>query len=374
MKGFAGRITIIGAEAHPPYDRPPLSKEHLAADSSGTPVPLLSDEALEALNADFRLATEATSLSPDAPTVRLGTGDAVAYDTLVVATGSRARTLPLDHGLAGFLVLRTREDADALRAALDRRPRVAVLGGGFIGAEVASAARARGLDVTIVEMLPAPMSRALGTQVGALLGRLHEDHGVTLRCGTTVVGATGRNGTVESLDLADGSVVRADVVVVGLGAAPQTEWLAGSGLDLTNGVLCDSSLRAVGRPDVYAAGDVARWRHPTLGRDIRVEHWTSAQEHASVVAGGIMGEEQVAAAIPYVWSDQYGRRLQIIGQPTAGHDVTVVEDAAGGRHMAVYENEGRVTAMVTIDAPKVMMQGRRAIANGEAADQLLARI
>jgi len=250
---------------------------------------------------------------------------------------------------------------------------VLVLGGGFIGAEVAAAARKRGLDVELVELLPAPMSRALGSKVGQLLARMHCDNGVRLRCGVTAQRFWGDR-RVEAVELSDGTRVDADVVVLGLGVSPATGWLQGSGLDVDDGVSCDENLRVVGWPDVYAVGDVARWTHPIFGESMRVEHWTNANEHAGIVASAICGQPRIADAVPYVWSDQYGRKIQIVGRPAARDDVTVIEDPSEGRHAAVYERAGRVVGMLTIDSPRMMLKGRRAVSGGTSAADLLAAL
>jgi NADPH-dependent 2,4-dienoyl-CoA reductase/sulfur reductase-like enzyme len=371
-KGFEGRITLVGAEEELPYDRPPLSKEYLAAEPPAAAALLADADMLADLDLDLRLGTAAFSIDPGASQLELTTGERLRYDYVVLATGSRARTWPLAGELAGIQVLRTVADAQRLRAALDVGPRVAVLGGGFIGSEVAAAARRRGLDTTIIEMLPTPMAAALGEQAGGLLGRMHADHGVRLRCGTTVAQVRG-SGRVEQLVLDDGSVLDADLVVVGTGSEPVTEWLGGSGIDIGNGVACDETLRAVGQRNVFAAGDVASWPHPLFGR-LRVEHWTNAHEHATLVAGAILGDPRPADAVPYVWSDQYGSRIQIVGRPGSNQDVTVVEDAEAGRHMAIYSRGGRVVGMLTVDAPRFMLRGRRAILTGESAQALLAEL
>lgn len=371
-RGYNESVTLLGAEPQLPYDRPPLSKEFLSQENSAG-VPLLrAADAYDELGIDVRVGATATGLDPARRRIRMSDGDEVGYDKLVIATGANARTLPLGAGLDGFRTLRTVADADLLRADLDRRPRVVVLGAGFIGAEVAAAARKRDLDVEMIEVLPAPMSRALGTRVGRLLGRMHTDNGVRVRCGVTAARAFG-SGRVEAVELSDGARLDADVVVLGLGVTPATDWLQGSGLDIVDGVSCDSSLRAVGRPDIYAVGDVARWTHPHFDESLRVEHWTNANEHADVVASSIVGEHKVAGGVPYVWSDQYDQKIQIVGRPRAGDDITVLEDPCG-RHGAVYEREGRVVGMLTIDSPRKMLKGRRAISAGSSASELLASL
>lgn len=369
--GYDEPITLIGAEPHLPYDRPPLSKEYLSQQISAS-IPLLrAADSFDELGVDLRLGARATGLDPERRLICMADGDVVPYQKLVIATGADARTVPLGSGLDGLRTLRTLADADLLRADFDRRPSLVVLGGGFIGAEVAAAARKRDLDVHLVELLPAPMSSALGTRVGELLGQLHRDHGVRVYCGVTATRVTGER-RVETIELSDGTRLDADVVVMGLGVAPATGWLRDSGLDVTDGVGCEDNLRAVGFPDIYAVGDVARWAHPVFGEQLRVEHWTNANEHADIVASSLLGEPKVAGAVPYVWSDQYDRKIQIVGRPRAGDDVTVLEDQSDGRHVAVYERAGRVVGMLTIDGPRRMLKGRRAISSGASAADLLA--
>ena len=371
--GFTETITMLGDEPYRPYDRPPLSKDFLDADAASVPPPLLSDQELAELDLDLHLSCRATGLDPSGRKVELADGERAGYDRLVIATGSRARRHPLGVGRAGFLSLRTVDDATTIRAALDGRPSVVVLGGGFIGAEVAAAVRKRGLDVTMIEMLPAPMARSLGPTVGTLLARLHEDHGVRVRLGTTVTAVRGIDRVAE-LELANGSAVPADLVIEGLGATPATGWLAESGLDVADGIACDADLRVPGHDGIFAAGDVARHHHDLLGETVRIEHWTNAGEHGEIVAAAIVGAPRPAATVPYVWSDQYGSRIQVVGRPRPDDTVTIVEDSQKGGHVAVYEREGAVSGVFTIDSPKVMLLGRRAIAGRLSSREFIGRI
>ncbi|MDQ2811946.1 MAG: NAD(P)/FAD-dependent oxidoreductase [Actinomycetota bacterium] len=372
-RGYQRRITLIGAERHLPYDRPPLSKDFLADGGPGAVTYLSERDAFSELDIDLRLGVTATGLDVEGHRVLTGTAGDLRYEQLVIATGASPRPAPCQGELAGFQALRTLEDAQALRTGLDQARHVVILGGGFIGAEVAVAARLRSLPVTLVEILPAPMSRALGTQVGNLLARMHADHGVDVRCGVTVDAAFG-SGRVETVELSDGTRLPADLVVVGLGVTPSTGWLSGSGLDITDGIACDENLRALGQRDIYAAGDVARWPHPLSGQAMRVEHWTNAIGHAEVVASQIVGPGHVADAVPYVWSDQYQRRIQIVGWPGRADGVTVIEDASDGRHVAVYERDGRTVGMLTVDSPRAMIKGRRAISAARPAAELIAAL
>lgn len=370
-RGYGEPITLVGAEPELPYDRPPLSKEYLAQEKPAATPLLRERDAYGELDVELRLGIRATALDPLRSRVTLADGEEVPYTTLVIATGADARRFPLAEGLDGFRTLRTVADAALLRADLDRRPRVVVLGGGFIGAEVAAAARRRELDVDLVEVLAAPMSTALGSRVGELLGRLHRDQGVSVRCRVSAVRVNGGR-CVEMLELSDGTRIETDLVVMGLGVVPATGWLAGSGLDISDGVRCDTGLQAVGATNIYAAGDVARWTHPLFGESLRVEHWTNANEHAEVVASSILGEVKSPVGVPYVWSDQYDKKIQIVGRPRASDDVTVIEDPVDGRHLAVYERAGRVVGMLTVDSPRTMLRGRKAIAAGKPGAELLA--
>jgi 3-phenylpropionate/trans-cinnamate dioxygenase ferredoxin reductase subunit len=379
--GFTETITMLGDEPYRPYDRPPLSKEFLdaGADSraaSGVAPPLLlPDQEFDALELDLRLSCRATGLDAGGRKVELASGERVGYDRLVIATGARARRHPLGVGVDGFLSLRTVGDATAIRATLDGRPDVVVLGGGFIGAEVAAAVRKRGLDVTMIEMLPAPMSRSLGPTVGTLLARLHEDQGVRVRLGTTITAVRrDSGGRVAELEVANGSVIPADVVIEGLGAMPATDWLADSGLGISDGVACDADLRVLGHEGVFAAGDVARRPHELLGESVRIEHWTNAGEHGEIIAAAIMGAPRPAAVPPYVWSDQYGHRIQVVGRPRPDDAVTVVEHSGKGGHVAVYERDGMVSGVFNIDSPKVMLMGRRAISGRLTSKEFLGKL
>ena len=306
-RGYADSITLVDGEAQPACDRPPLSKSHLA-DPASEPRALITAAQLADLDVTTMLGRYATDLDPVTKTIGLA-GERLSYTTLVIATGSAPRMLPGLEPATGVHVLRTAEHAGEIRAALAAGARTVIVGGGFIGAEVAWTALGMGCEVTIVEPLPALMIRGLGPVLGEVFSRRHAAAGVRLRLGVGVSAVGG--GVVR---LSDGDALPADLVVVGIGAVPQTAWLRGSGLDLDNGVRCDEHLAAVGVADVYAAGDVARWHHPRYGEPVRLEHWTNAAEHAPVVAANICGEPTVYDAVPYVWSEQLGSRLQVFGR------------------------------------------------------------
>jgi 3-phenylpropionate/trans-cinnamate dioxygenase ferredoxin reductase component len=276
--GFDGGLVLVGEERHLPYTRPPLSKELLAGEHTVDHVQLPCDE----LGIEWRLGVPAARLDRGRRRVVLSDGDEVVYDRLILATGSRPRRWPGPGAeLDGVHVLRDLDDALALRKAFDDRPRVAIVGAGFIGCEVAQTARKEGLEVTLIDIAATPML-PLGPELGAWCAELHRDHGVDLRLGTGVVGLIG-DGHVDAVELADGDRVSADIVLVGLGAVPNTEWLADSGLRLDPGLRCDATLTAVGDPDVLGAGDIVAWPHPLAdGEAIRIEHWTVAAEQGQL--------------------------------------------------------------------------------------------
>ncbi len=360
--GFEGRITVIGAEDHLPYDRPPLSKQFLAGEAQVDDLALRKTP-YDDLDLDLRLGVRATGLDLDAREVALADGTAVAYDGLVLATGSSPRTLPGQPDLDGVVVLRTLDDALDLRERLASRPRVVVIGAGFIGSEVAATCRGLGLDVTVLEALPAPLVRGLGPVLGAACGELHRAHGVDLRLGVGVEGIEGGD-RVERVRLADGAVVEADVVVVGVGVVPNTGWLEGSGLTIDNGVVCDETLLAA--PGVVAAGDVARWPNPRFGELMRLEHWTNAADQGVAAAQRLLhGDAPDAPAyapIPFVWSDQYDVKIQTIGHFRGDDEMHVVHGAlADHRFVAVFGRDGRLVGALGFSMPAKLMQYRRMI-------------
>jgi NADPH-dependent 2,4-dienoyl-CoA reductase/sulfur reductase-like enzyme len=367
-EGFAGRLVAIGAESHLPYDRPPLSKEVLAGKWEPERAALLRPED-DALAIEWRLGERAVGLDLAKREVSLAGGARVAFDGLVIATGSFARRLPATPALPGIHVLRTLDDALALRAALARGPRVAVIGAGFIGAEVAATCRGRGLEVAMIEALPAPLERGLGRELGDFVGQIHRDQGVDLRCGVGVKRFLGSE-RVEALELADGARIAADVVLIGVGSAPATEWLAGSGLEVGDGVVCDTALRATTAAPVVAVGDVARWPNPLFGESMRIEHWTNATEQADHAARSLLGGEGSAAPfapVPFVWSDQYDRKIQIAGRIRAEDEKVLVEGSLAERRFAIaFGRGGRLTGAVGMNRPRAVLRLRGLIREGAA--------
>jgi len=360
-KGYRGEITVLGDELHAPYDRPPLSKQVLSGAWEPARAALRTQEMLAALEAELVLGDPAVALDPATRTVHTGSGRELRADAIVIATGVRPRTLPGQDGLAGVHVLRTLDDALALRTSLLGCARLVVVGEGVLGAEIAATARTLGLAVTIAGPLPAPLALQVGPLVSGLLAELHRERGVLLRLGAGVEGLTAEDGRVAGVRLGTGEVLPADVVVVAIGASPATQWLEGSGLRLDNGVVCDSRCRAA--PGIYAVGDVARWHHEQLGRLIRLENRTNVTEQAAAVAAVILGADQPYVPVPYFWTDQFDVKIQVHGLIPAGAEVDVVEgDLAARRFVARYRSDGVVTGVLGWNMPKQSRLRRAEIA------------
>ncbi|MEV0422557.1 NAD(P)/FAD-dependent oxidoreductase [Streptosporangium canum] len=350
-KGYQGGLTVLGAEPHLPYDRPPLSKQVLSGAWEPERARLRPQAALSALDAEFVLADPAVGLDTAARTVHTASGRALRADAVVVATGVRPRMLAGQADLAGVHVLRTLDDVLALRADLLDSSRLVVVGEGVLGAEIAATARGMGLEVTMAGPQPAPMASQIGPSVASLLAELHTERGVRLRLGAGVSHLSGHHGRVTGVCLDTGEVLPADVVVVAIGADPVTEWLTGSGLRADNGLVCDSRCRAA--EGIYAVGDVARWHHDRLGTSMRLENRTNATEQANTVAANILGDDQPYRPVPYFWTDQFDVKIQVHGVLPAGAEVTVVDgDLASRRFVALYRHDGRVTGVLGWNMPK----------------------
>ncbi|MDP9335246.1 MAG: FAD-dependent oxidoreductase [Actinomycetota bacterium] len=361
-EGFDGRIVAIGAEAHLPYDRPPLSKEFLRGDWEPEQL-VLRKQGVDDLDLDWRLDARAVALDTRAREIELHDGERVAFDGLVIATGATPRRLANQPNLAGLFTLRTLDDALALRELLDAGPKVVVIGAGFIGSEIAATCRARHLEVTVLEMLPQPMVRGLGPELGAVLAAIHRDHGVDLRTSVQVETIEDDGaGQVRGVRLGDGSVIAADVVVVGVGVVPETAWLEGSGLTIDDGVVCDETCTAA--PGIVAAGDVARWPNPLFdGERMRLEHWTNATEQGVHAARRLLDHDEPFAPVPFVWSDQYDRKIQTVGVVSADADVHVAHGTLEERQfVALFGRRGRLLGALGFNRPRFVMQYRRIIA------------
>ncbi|MFG2378621.1 NAD(P)/FAD-dependent oxidoreductase [Streptomyces sp. NPDC048504] len=363
-QGYDGRLVVIGDEPHRPYDRPPLSKEFLAGTVAEDDLLLETDD--EDLRAEWLLGARAVGLQVDGTerVLLLGDGREVRADGVVVATGAVARNLPGTDGLAGVHTLRTLGDARALRDELALGGRLVVIGGGFIGAEVASTAYALGLDVTVIEAAPTPLAGPLGETMGGIVSALHEAHGVRLLCGVGVKGLSGE-ARVDAVLLEDGRTVPADMVVVGVGARPCVEWLEGSGVELDNGVKCGADGRT-SLAGVVAVGDCANWYDPRAGSHRRVEHWTGARERPEAAVAALLSWGAVEAGAsrpPYFWSDQYGVKIQFAGHAAGADSVTVEEGATGDRSfLAVYRCAGQPVAVLAMNQPRLFMRWRKQLA------------
>jgi NADPH-dependent 2,4-dienoyl-CoA reductase/sulfur reductase-like enzyme len=358
--GYRGDLTIIGNEPHLPYDRPPLSKQVLTGELDLAGLLLRPAADIDALGADLRLGETAAAVDLQARIVTLAGGAQVGYDALVVATGVRPRRLPGTENLDGVHTLRTVEDALALKERFRPGHRLVVAGAGFIGAEAAAAARALGMQVTVVEPTPVPLARALGDQVGRALARAHRDHGVDLRTGIAVEELLASAGRVAGVRLTDGTVIPCRDLVVGIGSVPNTEWLAGSGLPLGDGLLCDQYSMAA--PGVYGVGDVARWHNPLFGTAMRIEHRTNAAEQGLAVARAIAdpAARRPFAPVPYFWSDQYDMKIQAYGYLHGHHEVAVIDgDLAARRFTAAYRTGDHLAGIVAVGAPPAKLRAWR---------------
>ena len=361
-KGYDAPITMIGAETSLPYDRPPLSKEYLLGKVDADALGLIDDAELAALDIDLQLGVRAEAVDLQSRQLTTSAGERIAFGTLIAATGSVPRTLSSGEDLSGIHPLRVIADAAAIREAFASQPRVAIVGGGFIGAEVASAARLLGLEVTLVDPVPTMMLRGVGEHVGAVLAERHRDNGVRLQFGRSVAGIEGRD-RVERLVLDDGSYVHADVVVVGIGVDPAVDWLTGCGLDTVGGLACDASLRA--GHGVYAVGDVARVGQQDGPR--RYEHWTNAGDQATVLAAVLTGVATTYEAQPYVWSDQLGTRLQVWGEVRPQDELRYLHGAPDAEEFVVATGaDGVIRSVVAFGARREAMRAQRLLRAGTA--------
>lgn len=359
--GYGGKVVVIDAEPHLPYDKPPLSKSFLDNSLGLDRIRLISEQEVAESQIDLRLGNKAAGVDLSNRVVVLEDGEAVAYDDLVLATGVRARPSPWEAS-DGVHLLRTLDDAQRLKEDLSVARSAVIVGAGFIGAEVAATAKKFGLKVAVVDPLEIPIGRVLGNAVGSRFVGLHHANGVATHFGTGVDFITGSRGNLV-VGLSNGVELTGDVVVVGIGAMPNVEWLASSGLVLDNGLVCDEHCRAVGQPNVYGVGDIARWFHPRQEQLVRVEHWTNAVEQAVCVAKNIvrLSEPSSYAPVPYVWSDQYDWKIQIAGETAKAENFTIIDDPANKkRFAAVYgDSKGTYCGVATVNWPRAMIQCRR---------------
>lgn len=377
--GFGGDVVVIGAESHRPYDRPPLSKKLLAGEWEPERIQLRQPDSFDELDVEWRLGVAASRLDLDQHRVDLSDGTSLDFDGCIVATGAACRRLPDQGRHAHVHELRTLDDSMRLRAAIaDGGRHVVVIGAGFIGLEVAATARQLGNEVTVLEGAAAPLIRGLGEEMGSAIGAMHAAHGVDVRCGVRV----------DRLDpagvlLDGGELIESDVVVVGIGVVPATQWLDDSGLELRDGVVCDETLLARhsdGSPveGVYAAGDVLRWPNPLFGEEMRVEHWTNAAEQGAQAARNMLAvaagdDAEPYAPVPFFWSDQFDIRIQFLGRSAVDDDVVVgagsIDD---GKFLALYGRAGKLHGALGVNAPRWVMPMRKLLLAGATWDEAVA--
>jgi NADPH-dependent 2,4-dienoyl-CoA reductase/sulfur reductase-like enzyme len=384
LQGHAGSIIVVDADSERPYDRPPLSKQMLTGEWE--PEKILLPAGKEDLDLEFRLGVRAKAVDLGARQITLegadGTVAHTAFDSLVIASGASARRLPDSAGITGVHVVRTLADSLALRAELEAGPsRVVVIGAGFIGAEVASSCRKRGIEVTLVEAMPLPLERILGAEMGRVCAQVQIENGVDLRLGTGVLQL--ETETVDGVEkvvgvaLTDGTTVATEIVVVGIGVTLNVDWLEGSGLTLDDGVVCDNTLLAA--PGVVAAGDIARYPSARFGRMLRVEHWETAIAGGEAAARRLLAEASgetpvVFDPIPWFWSDQYDRKIQLAGRPMPTDTCVVVHGSTDEfRFVALYGDGDRLTGVLGMNRPRHVVQLRALFEEGASFSEACER-
>ncbi len=372
-EGFTGSIIMVGDEPHHPYDRPPLSKQILSGTWETEKITLAGPDKLAELGVEARLGLRATALDVEARTITLADDSTITSDAVVLATGASLRALPGADASARVHGLRTLDDALGIRSdldSLDPPGKVVVVGAGFIGQEVATEAVNRGHSVTILEWLDVPLSPIVGVSVGEMLGELPAKTDVEVRCGVRVAGIgpprPGANAGVVNLE--GGEELAADLIVVGIGVIPATGWLEGSGLALDGGIVCDERLFCA--PGIVAAGDVARFHWLGAGRDemVRIEHWQMAADHGAHVAKSLLGgrrDAPVFEAVPYFWSDQWGKKIQVLGHPSGADEIEiVVAPDDEGRFLVVFHEGDYLTGVLGVSRPRQLMAFRSLLAKG----------
>ena len=370
--GFRGRLVLFGEEQHRPYDRPPLSKQFLLGTRTAVELALREDPTIA--DVEWRLGRRATACGAATRTLTLDDGSAEEFDGIVIATGAAPRRLP-GSNLPGVHVLRTLDDAQSLHADLARSPAsVVVVGAGFVGQEVAATCRGLGLHVAMIESV-APAAHVLGASIGQALADIHRTRGVEIKLGVAVVAFEGKR-RLEAITLSDGTTIDADVAVLGIGVTPNTAWLAGSGLTIEDGVVCDETCLAA--PGIVAAGDVARWRNPRYGDLRRVEHWDNAVRQGEYAGRRLLATDGTAdpqpyAPVPWFWSDQYGLKLQLVGSTFRHDEVRIVAGSAAEETLvALYRRGDRLVAALTLASTSRLLKYRRLLEHSPSWDEALA--
>ncbi|MFJ4532952.1 NAD(P)/FAD-dependent oxidoreductase [Streptomyces nigrescens] len=369
-EGFDGPLVLLGDEHERPYERPPLSKGYLLGTSEKEKVYVHPPRWYAEHDVELRLGQAVTALDPAAHEVTLADGSRLGYAKLLLATGSTPRPLPVPGAdLGGVHYLRRLADSDRLKEVFRSASRVVVIGAGWIGLETTAAARTAGVEVTVLEAAALPLLGVLGPEVARIFAKLHTDHGVELRCGTQVAEITGTGGAVDGVRLADGSLIGADAVIVGVGITPNTEPAAAAGLKVDNGVVVDERLCS-SHPDVFAAGDVANAYHPVLGRHLRVEHWANALHQPQTAARAMLGQDVRYDRLPYFFTDQYDLGMEYTGYTgPEGYDQVVFRgDTEAREFLAFWLSGGRVLAGMNVNVWDVTEEIRALVASGQPVD------
>jgi 3-phenylpropionate/trans-cinnamate dioxygenase ferredoxin reductase component len=366
-EGFGGRVVLVGDEPDRPYERPPLSKDYLRGEAERETIYVHAEDWYAARDVELRLGAGVTALDVGARSVELAGGERIAYDGLLLATGAEPKRLPIPGAdLEGVLYLRSVADSDALRARLERGGSVVVVGGGWIGCEVAASARQSGLEVTVIEPQSLPLAGVLGPELGAVYRDIHADNGVRLRLGTGVSAFEG-SGAVERVRLADGSAVDCDFVVVGVGVRPRTQLAERAGIAVGDGILVDERL-ATDAPGVFAAGDVASALHPFYGERVRVEHWATALEQGPHAARAMLGGTAPYEKLPYFFSDQYDVGMEYAGFARRWDRVVFRGDPAAREFVAFWMQGDRIVAGMNVNVWGVVDQVQHLIRSRTAVD------
>ncbi|MBS1906603.1 MAG: FAD-dependent oxidoreductase [Actinobacteria bacterium] len=375
--GYRGAITLVGAERHLPYERPPLSKDYLADKAPFDSAVVHPQDWYDENDISLRLGSTVAAIDLGAHEARLDDGTALRYDRLVLATGSAPRRPPIPGaGARGVHYLRTVEDSDGIRRTFGEGRRLAIIGAGWIGLEVAAAARAAGTSVTVIEAAELPLLRVLGPELARVFADLHREHGVDLRLSARIAEITTRDGAATGVRLEDGSAIEADAVVIGVGVAPEVALAQQAGLDVDNGVLVDASLRT-SDPDVFAVGDIANHDHPVLGRRVRVEHWATALNQPTAAAAALLGGDDVYAELPYFYTDQYDLGMEYIGNAVDGtFERIMIRGDLGAREFIAFwlTHEDTIVAAMNVnvwdvvDTVKPLIAGRVRVDPARLAD------
>ena len=369
-EGYTARLTVVGAEPHLPYERPPLSKDYLMGKAERDSVFVHPAQWYAEYGIDLRLATTATALDAEARTVILSDGSELSADAILLATGARPRRLDLPGtDLAGVVSLRTLDDSEVLAALISRSQRLAIVGAGWIGLEVAAAARLAGVEVTVLDSAELPLVGVLGPEVAQVFADLHTEHGVDLRMGVQIAGIAGDGVRATGVELTDGSVVAADHVLLAVGAVPNVELAQAAGLEVDNGIVVDVALRT-SAPGVWAAGDVANAYHPVLHQRIRVEHWDNAKQQGAAAARSILGQDVSYVRLPYFFTDQYDLGMEYTGYvPKGGYDQVVLRgDVEGREFVALWLSGGQVLAGMGVNVWDAMDPVRELVTSRRRVD------